>query len=71
MTDVAFAETVVFRGLGRWNGVSGYAFEARASDGGAPGRDRDDFALAITAPDGTAMARVSGRLAVGNVQAGR
>jgi hypothetical protein len=64
-------DTVVFRGVGRWNGAPGYTFHARASDGGEPGRGRDGFALTVTAPDGSVVARVDGRLAGGNVQSRR
>jgi hypothetical protein len=64
-------DTVRVHGIGRWNGTPGYAFEARAQDGGEPGRGRDGFALTVTAPDGRVVARVDGRLGGGNVQSRR
>ena len=64
-------DTVVFGGVGRWNGTPGYLFEARAADAGEPGRGRDTFALTITAPDGAVVAAIDGVLAGGNIQAKR
>jgi probable HAF family extracellular repeat protein len=60
-------DTVLFTGTGTWNGAAGYAFEARATDAGEPGRGRDGFAIVITGPDGE-VARVEGLLTGGNVQ---
>lgn len=61
-------DTVIFRGIGRWNGAPGYTFEARATDGGEPGRGRDSFMITITAPDGAIVATASGTLSGGNIQ---
>lgn len=63
------ADTAVLEGTGSWNGAPGYLFEARATDAGEPGRGRDTFAITITAPDGTVVAPVCGRLGGGNMQA--
>ncbi|MBI2525243.1 MAG: DUF3466 family protein [Candidatus Rokubacteria bacterium] len=65
------ADTVVFSGIGSWNGVPGHTFEARATDAGEPGRARDTFALTITAPDGSVVASLGGTLAGGNIQSKR
>lgn len=65
------SDTVVFSGIGSWNGVPGYTFEARATDAGEPERGRDTLALTITAPDGTVAAAIGGTLAGGNIQSRR
>jgi probable HAF family extracellular repeat protein len=62
------ADSVVFSGTGRWNGLEGYTFEVKAADAGEPGRGRDSFAIVIKAPDGTPVADAGGVLAGGNVQ---
>ena len=61
-------DTVVFSGTGRWNGVVGHSFEARATDAGEPGRGRDTFALTIRSPAGVVVATVAGTLSKGNIQ---
>ncbi|MEO5819230.1 MAG: HYR domain-containing protein [Vicinamibacteraceae bacterium] len=61
-------DTVRFTGSGKWNGRSGYAFEASATDVGEPGRGRDTFSLVVTDPRGTVVARVTGTLDGGNIQ---
>jgi hypothetical protein len=64
-------DSVVFSGTGRWNGVSGYTFEARASDEGEPGRGRATFALTIRDRKGTVVATAGGTLRQGNIQSER
>lgn len=61
-------DTVMFAGRGRWNGRSGYTFEARATDAGEPGRGRDTFVIAIRDAAGAVVASVNATLTSGNVQ---
>jgi hypothetical protein len=67
----ATMDTVVFKGIGRWNDRHGYTFTATATDAGEPGARRDSFAITITAPNGTAVATVSGTITQGNNQSNR
>jgi hypothetical protein len=64
-------DTVRFSGAGRWNGRSGYTFEAVATDRGEPGRHRDTFSLVIKDPRGAVVANVSGEIESGNIQSTR
>jgi hypothetical protein len=61
-------DTVRFKGVGKWNGRSGYSFEATASDRGEPGRRRDTFSLVVKDARGTIVANISGSLDEGNIQ---
>ena len=61
-------DTVVFSGVGSWNGESGYRYEITASDRGEPGRGRDMFSLKIFSPTGALVESVSGLLRDGNIQ---
>lgn len=65
------ADSAVFAGTGKWNGVRGYTFEARAADEGEPGRGRDRFAIAIRDAGGAVVATVNGRLERGNIESDR
>jgi len=60
-------DTVLFSGGGRWNGVGGYTFEARATDAGEPGRGHDRFAITIRDATGQIVASVDDVLDIGNV----
>jgi hypothetical protein len=60
-------DTVMFAGRGRWNGRTGYTFEARATDAGEPGRGRDTFAITIRDAGGAVVASVNATLTSGNV----
>ena len=60
-------DTVLFTGVGRWNGASGYTFEARATDAGEPGRGHDRFAITIRDATGQIVASVDDVLDIGNV----
>jgi hypothetical protein len=62
-------DTVVFAGIGRWNGRPGYTFETRATDAGEPGHGRDTFSITVRAPGGAIVSTVSGILKYGNNQA--
>jgi hypothetical protein len=64
-------DTVRMYGIGKWNGLPGYTFEASATDQGEPGRGRDTLSLAIKDPGGNVVANVSGILAAGNIQSMR
>jgi hypothetical protein len=65
------ADSVTFAGRGRWNGRSGYTFEATATDQGEPGRGRDTFALKVIDAQGKVVASVDGVLGGGKVQSTR
>lgn len=64
-------DTVLFSGLGQWNGRSGYTFEIRAADQGEPGRHRESIAIVIRDSAGVIVAQASGDLASGNIQSER
>jgi hypothetical protein len=61
-------DTVSFKGVGYWNGQSGYRVEVSASDRGEPGRNLDTFTVKVFAPNGTVVESASGTLRDGNVQ---
>jgi uncharacterized repeat protein (TIGR01451 family) len=69
-TGVA-VDAVVFSGAGRWNGATGYTFEARAEDRGEPGRGRDVFAITIRDSQGVVVADVRDVITAGNIQSHR
>lgn len=60
--------TVLFSGTGRWNGVAGFRYEARAVDNGEPGRHQDVVRITITDSGGAVVAHADGALSGGNVQ---
>jgi hypothetical protein len=64
-------DTVAFDGTGRWNGHSGYTFDATATDAGEPGHGRDSFTITIRDASGQIVESVSGVLVSGNVQSNR
>lgn len=61
------ADTVVIKGIGNWNGVAGYRFEACAKDRGTPGRLADTFDAIVYAPNGAVVATASGNLRNGDI----
>lgn len=61
-------DTVSFKGVGYWNGQSGYRVEVSASDRGEPGRNLDTFTVKVIAPNGTVVESATGTLRDGNVQ---
>jgi hypothetical protein len=61
-------DTVMFSGVGYWNGRSGYRFQVTASDRGEPGVNNDTFSLVVTSPTGQVVESVSGVLRGGNIQ---
>ena len=64
-------DTVSFAGAGKWNGRSGYTFEAITTDQGEPGHHRDTFSLVVRDSRRTIVANVSGPLDGGNIQSTR
>ena len=62
------ADTVRLVGTGKWNGRSGYTFEATATDRGEPGRRNDTFSIVIRDAQGAIVASVNRALDGGNVQ---
>lgn len=64
-------DTVLFSGVGQWNGRSGYTFEVRAADEGEPGRHRESVSIVIRDSAGAVVAQASGDLSSGNVQSER
>jgi hypothetical protein len=76
VTDVRFSysggvDTVVFSGVGYWNGRPGHRFEITAADRGEPGRWLDTFSLKVFAPGGAVVESASGPLQDGNIQSFR
>jgi hypothetical protein len=61
-------DSVVFSGVGSWNGAAGYRFTASASDRGEPGRGRDTFDVRVFGPAGNLVKSVQGVLVDGNIQ---
>lgn len=64
-------DTVRFSGRGKWNGRTGYTFEAVATDRGEPGRHRDTFSLMVKDARGNIVLSVDGLLGSGNIQSTR
>ncbi len=61
-------DTYVGKGMGRYNGVSGYTIEFKFTDAGEPGIN-DHAKISITAPDSSVVLSVSGNINRGNQQA--
>ncbi|HEX6162127.1 MAG TPA: HYR domain-containing protein [Vicinamibacterales bacterium] len=61
-------DTVVFSGVGYWNGASGYRYEITAADRGEPGRGRDMFSLKIYSPSGELVESAGGVIRDGNIR---
>lgn len=61
-------DSVVFSGIGKWNGRTGYTFVATATDQGEPGRRRDTFSLVVKDSAGRIVAQVDDALDGGNIQ---
>jgi HYR domain len=62
------ADTVVFTGIGWWQGRPGYLFEATAEDHGEPGRGHDRITVVVRDARGTVVLSVTGLLNYGNIQ---
>jgi hypothetical protein len=65
------ADTVLFNGVGEWNGAENYTYEVSARDEGEPGRHRESIRITITSPANVVVAQVEGELTGGNVQSVR
>jgi hypothetical protein len=64
-------DTVLFSGVGVWNGVGGYRYEVFAQDEGEPGRHRESIRVKITTAGGALVASFEGELDGGNIQSMR
>jgi hypothetical protein len=64
----AIVDTVSLSGKGKWNGRSGYTFEARATDAGEPGPGRDRLRITIKDSHGKVVAKVDGKIVKSNNQ---
>jgi hypothetical protein len=61
--------TVLFSGVGKWNGLHGYRYEVSAADKTQPGRGRHDWVrIIIKAPGGAIVAQVDGTLSSGRIR---
>jgi hypothetical protein len=63
-------DSVLFRGMGEWNGQGGYRYEAFAQDQTEP-RLRESVRVTIWSPAGTIVAAFDGELDGGNVRSKR
>jgi hypothetical protein len=64
-------DTVLFSGVGEWNGTGGYRYEVFAQDEGEPGRHRESIRVKIWTPAGQLVASFEGELDSGTIQSGR
>lgn len=65
-------DTVLFSGVGRWNGTDGYRYEVHAADEGQTGRrHRESVRIVITAPNGTVVANIDDELDRGQIRSVR
>jgi hypothetical protein len=64
-------DSVLFTGTGKWNGKSGFSFQATATDQGEPGRRRDTFLLVVRDAAGNIVVNLAGILDAGNIQSTR
>lgn len=60
-------DTVDFAGTAWWNGVSGFTFEARATDHDSPGR-RDAFTMTVRDANGSVVLTTTGALQAGAIE---
>jgi DNA-binding beta-propeller fold protein YncE len=70
-TTRPMVDTVRMTGSGKWNGKTGYTFEAVATDKGEPGPQHDTFSLIVKDSRGRVVANVSDSLDGGNIQSTR
>jgi hypothetical protein len=64
-------DTVLFSGIGEWNGRGGYRYEVFAVDRGDSWRQRESVRITIKAPNGTTVAHVDGVLSAGFIESVR
>ena len=68
-TPASGVDTVMFSGVGSWNGRQGYSFRVTASDRGEPGVNNDTFTIVVTLTEtGAVVESSSGVLRGGNIQ---
>lgn len=65
------ADTVLFNGIGEWNGEGNHTYEVSARDEGEPGRHRESIRITIISPANTIVAQLEGELTGGNIQSTR
>ena len=64
-------DNVAFAGIGTWNGLAGYRFEALAQDRMGPGRHRESFKITIYDPTNRIVASVDGIVKGGHLESRR
>jgi probable HAF family extracellular repeat protein len=64
-------DTVLFAGVGEWNGQGGYRYEAFAQDDGTPGRHRETIRVTVSSPAGAVVAAFDGELDGGSIRSRR
>lgn len=64
-------DTVLFSGIGEWNGRGGYRYEVFAVDSGDSWRQRESIRITIKAPNGATVAHVDGVLSNGFIESVR
>jgi len=67
-TGLLDVDTVVFTGSGRYDGIDGYTFEARAVDRGEPGAGNDQLRVVIRNPGGTVVMTFDQRITSGSIR---
>jgi hypothetical protein len=65
------ADTVVFNGVGDWNGAADHRFEVSARDEGEGRQHRESIRITITSPSGAVLVSAEGVLGGGNLQSTR
>lgn len=64
-------DTVLFSGVGEWNGTTGYRYEVFAQDSGEGRRHRESIRMTVWSPSGTVVASFEGEVEGGNIQSSR
>ncbi|MDP2389849.1 MAG: hypothetical protein Q8N52_05930, partial [Acidobacteriota bacterium] len=64
-------DTVLFSGVGEWNGTAGYRYEVFAQDSGEGRRHRESIRMTVWSPSGTVVASFEGDVEGGNIQSSR
>ena len=67
-TGLLDVDTVVFTGSGRYDGIDGYTFEARAVDRGEPGAGNDQLRVVIRNPGGAVVMTFDQRITSGSIR---
>ena len=71
VTAVTFtsANSVSFRGTGKWDGQTGFTYVVNAVDNGEPGQGSDTVSIEVRSPGGALIYSAGGVLTDGNIQA--